>query len=316
MLLGMVLGMGLLRLPDDTAGALLAACAMLVTVGLIDDRFELSPWARLAAQIVAAIVLMIGSNAIVVTLGAPFGGEDVWLEGFTSYGFTALSVVAAINAFNMLDGMDGLAGALAVVALAALAILAHDGGLIFALSASLVIIGAVAAFLVSNLPISVNRDVRCFMGDSGSTLLGFAVVWLVIVVSQAPAGATAPATMLWVIALPLYELVWTVIRRAIRGMSPFKPDSDHLHHLVLRAGFGARGASIIFAAIAGLLASFGIAADRLGISDVWSFTLLIVVGIIVVRLMHRAELFWKLVPMSYRPSAIAVEGQTSGGGSK
>src|SRR5690606_15547955 len=81
MLLGIVLGMGLLPLPDLTARALLAACAILVTVGLIDDRFGLSPWARLPVQMVAAIVVMVGAPAVVVTLGAPFGAEEIRLEG-------------------------------------------------------------------------------------------------------------------------------------------------------------------------------------------------------------------------------------------
>jgi UDP-GlcNAc:undecaprenyl-phosphate GlcNAc-1-phosphate transferase len=299
MLLGMVLGMGLVPLPDSTVGALLAACAILVTVGLIDDRFGLSPWTRLPVQVAATVVLIVGTQAVVVTLGAPFG-EEIRVGGALSFAFTALITVAAINAFNMLDGMDGLAGALAMVALASLAILAHDGGVAAALLASMVIMGAVAAFLVSNLPISLNRDVRCFMGDSGSTLLGFCVAWLCIVVSQGPVPAARPITMLWIVALPLFELVWTVIRRTIRGISPFKPDNGHLHHLVLQAGFGVRGAFVLFVVLAALLASFGIAVDRLGMPDSWSFILLIVAGVLIVRLLYRVDLVWKLVPQSLR----------------
>jgi UDP-GlcNAc:undecaprenyl-phosphate GlcNAc-1-phosphate transferase len=296
----MVLGMGLLPLADSTVGTLLAACAILVTVGLIDDRFGLSPWTRLPVQIAATVVLIVGTGAVVATLGAPFG-EEIRLEGTFSFAFTVLIIVAAINAFNMLDGMDGLTGALAIVALASLAILADDGGVVAALSASIVIMGAVAAFLVSNLPINLNRDVRCFMGDSGSTLLGFSVAWLCIVVSQhGPAPAAKPVTMLWVVALPLYEFVWTVIRRTIRGISPFKPDNGHLHHLVLEAGFGVRGAFVLFVVLAVLLASFGIAVDRLGMPDSWSFALLIVAGVLIVRLLYRAELVWKLLPRSSR----------------
>jgi UDP-GlcNAc:undecaprenyl-phosphate GlcNAc-1-phosphate transferase len=299
MLLGMVLGMGLVPLSDLMAGTLLAAGAMLVTVGLIDDRFGLSPWIRLGVQLVAAVLLVVGAGAVVATLGAPFG-EEIVLEGTLSYAFTVFIIVAAINAFNMLDGMDGLAGALAMVALASLAILARDGGIVAALSASLVIMGAVGAFLVSNLPIRLNRDVRCFMGDSGSTLLGFSVAWLCIVVSQGPAPAAKPITMLWIVALPLYELSWTVIRRTIRGISPFKPDNGHLHHLVLQSGFGVRGAFVLFVVLAVLLASFGLAIDWLGISDSWSFTLLVVAGVLIVRLLYRVELVWKLIPASLR----------------
>jgi UDP-GlcNAc:undecaprenyl-phosphate GlcNAc-1-phosphate transferase len=299
MLLGMVLGMGLVPLPDSTVGTLLAACAILVTVGLIDDRFGLSPWTRLPVQIAATVVLILGTQTLITTFGAPLG-EEISLEGAVAFVFTVLVIVAAINAFNMLDGMDGLAGALAMVALVSLAILAQDGGIATAVAASAVIMGAVAAFLISNLPISVNRDVRCFMGDSGSTLLGFSVAWLCILVSQGPAPAANPVTMLWIVALPLYEFSWTVIRRTIRGISPFKPDNGHLHHLVLQAGFGVRGAFVLFVVLAILLASFGIALDRLGISDSWSFLSLVLAGILIVRLLYRVDLIWKVLPRRMR----------------
>jgi UDP-GlcNAc:undecaprenyl-phosphate GlcNAc-1-phosphate transferase len=233
-------------------------------------------------------------------MGAPFGGEDIYLEGWFSYTFTILCTIAAINAFNMLDGMDGLAGAMALVALAALAFLSLDSGLIVSLAISLVFIGAIVAFLLANFPMKMNRHVHCFMGDSGSTLLGFAVAWGVIHVSQSPLQAAEPVTMLWIVALPLYELFSTVIRRGSRGISPFRSDTEHLHHILQRSGFGVRGAFAIFVALATLLAAFGITIDYLGVSDGWSFTLLIVAGICVVRLMYKAHLIWKLVPESFR----------------
>ena len=299
MLLGMVLGMGLVPLPDQTSGTLLAACAILVTVGLIDDRFGLSPWIRLPAQITAALMLILGARAVVTTLGAPFG-EPLQLEGMASYAITVVSVIAAINAFNMLDGMDGLAGALAMVAVAALAILANQSGNFVALAFSVVIMSAVAAFLMSNLPMDANRHHRCFMGDSGSTLLGLSVAWLCIEVSQGPTPAARPVTMLWIVAIPLFDLCWTVIRRTIRGVPPFRSDQGHLHHMVLGAGFGEKGAFILFVVIAVLLASFGIMLDRVGVADSWSLALLVVAGILTVILLSHPERIWKLVPPAFR----------------
>lgn len=300
MLLGMVLGLGILPLPHATTGSLLAACAILVTVGLIDDRFSLSPWARLPVQVVAAIVVMIGTRAAVETLGTPFGTGEIRLDGMFSYVFTVLVTVGAINAFNMLDGMDGLAGALAMVALGALAIVANDGEMIVALSASVVLMGVVGAFLVANLPISLNRELRCFMGDSGSTLLGFCVAWLCVDVSQAPISAAQPVTILWIVALPLFDLFWTVIRRTLRGISPFKPDNGHLHHLVLRAGFSERGAFTLIVLLSIILASFGLVIDWLGVPDVGSFALLVLVGVFVVRLLYRTDFISKLAPKVVR----------------
>jgi UDP-GlcNAc:undecaprenyl-phosphate GlcNAc-1-phosphate transferase len=300
MFIGVVLGIGLVPLPAESGAAFLAACALLVTIGLLDDRFDLSPWTRLPAQIAAATVLMFGSQAFVSSIGSPLGADAIAFGGYWSYIATILVTIAAINAFNMLDGMDGLAGAMAIIALSALAYLGWTGSLPVEAAISMVVIGAVAGFLMFNLPARFNRQKRCFMGDAGSTLLGFAVAWLCIKVSQGEARAASPVTMLWIVALPLYELVWSTVRRIVRGVSPFRPDDKHFHHMVLKAGFGVRGAFGLFVTIGGALAAFGIAADRVGLSETASFILLIIAGILVTRLMYRADLLWSLVPLALR----------------
>jgi UDP-GlcNAc:undecaprenyl-phosphate/decaprenyl-phosphate GlcNAc-1-phosphate transferase len=299
MFLGIVLGTGLLPLTDASGAAFLAACTILVTVGLIDDRFDLSPWARLPVQIVAAIVLMLGSGAMVTTLGDPMSTGPLELSSFGAPLFTIVITIAAINAFNMLDGMDGLAGATALIALIALAVVSGTS-LSSATGVSLVLIGSVCAFLIFNLPTRLNRPMRCFMGDAGSTLLGFAVAWVCIQVSQGKAPAAAPVTTLWIVAMPLYELVWSTVRRLIRGVSPFQADSDHFHHLLLKSGFGVRGAFAIFVGLAAALAVVGLAADHYGIPDHYSFGLLVIAGAGVILLLCRADLLWKLLPESVR----------------
>jgi UDP-GlcNAc:undecaprenyl-phosphate GlcNAc-1-phosphate transferase len=308
MLLGIVLGLGILPLPGWASGTLLAACAMLVTVGLLDDRFDLSPWTRLSVQIAASLTLILGAGATLNTLGAPFG-QPILLQGSVSYAVTAICMIAAVNAFNMLDGLDGLAGALAMVALIALAYLASQGGHSVALAVSVVIMAAVAAFLLSNLPIELNRNVRCFMGDSGSTLLGISVAWLCVEVSQTAAPAARPVTMLWIVAIPLFDLFWTVIRRSIRGIPPFRSDQGHFHHLVLQAGFGVKGAFILLVLIAALLATFGIAVDQAGIPDSMSLALLIIAAALTVKLLNSPDLLWKLVPPALRHKRRTVPGR-------
>src|SRR5690606_14151438 len=187
MLLGIILGLGLIPMPEMTARSFLAASALLVVVGLLDDRFDLSPWTRLPVQSAAALLLIAGSDAAITTLGGSFGG----LDGLGSYAVTFVVIIAAINAFNMLDGMDGLAGAMGIVAVSTIAFLALDVGASVFAATALTILGAVAAFLISNVPASFNRGMRCFMGDSGSTLLGLAVAWLSIKISQPPVEAAS-----------------------------------------------------------------------------------------------------------------------------
>ena len=302
MFLGIVLGMGLSQLPGDSSGAFLAACAILVTVGLIDDRFELSPWTRLAGQIAAAVVLVIGSGAMVVTLGNPFGAGLVHFSEYGAIAFTIFIVIAAINAFNMLDGTDGLAGTVALTSFLAIAFVSYTAGLIMPLSISLVMIGAVGAFLLFNVPLRENATARCFMGDAGSTLLGFSVAWLCIQISQGVTRPVTSVTTLWFVALPLYELVWSTIRRVIRGGSPFKADTDHFHHLLLKAGFGPRGAFAVFATLTSVLAGVGLLCRHFELSDRASLLLLAVLGCATVRLMYRARVLWALVPASVRRS--------------
>ncbi len=300
MFLGIVLGVGLVPLPGASAGSFLAACAILVTIGLIDDRFDLSPWTRLPGQIAAAIVLMIGSGAMVVSLGNPFGMGVVNFSEYGAVAFTIFIVIAAINAFNMLDGTDGLAGTVALMTFLAIAFVSYTSGLMLPLTISLVMIGAVCAFLFFNVPLRENATAECFMGDAGSTLLGFSVAWLCIQISQ---GSTAPVTSvttLWFVALPLYELVWSTIRRVIRGVSPFKADTDHFHHLLLKAGFGPRGAFAVFTTLTCILAGAGLICRHYELADRTSLLLLALLGCATIRLMYRARVLWALVPPSIR----------------
>lgn len=299
MYLGVVLGIGLLPEADAATGPFLAACTVLVTVGLIDDRFDLSPWARLPAQITAGVVLVAGAGALVTTMGDPFGTGIVTLSSGGAAAFTLLTIIAAINAFNMLDGMDGLAGATALTALIALSVMSW-GADPAPVSIGFVVGGSICAFLLFNLPTHVNRPLRCFMGDAGSTLLGFCVAWLCIRVSQGHGKSVAPVTTLWAVAMPLYELFWTTLRRALHGVSPFKADTSHFHHLLLKAGFGVRGAFAVFVGLAALLAIVGIVLSNLDVPDVYSFVLLIVAGVAVVSLMYRADVLWRIIPDSLR----------------
>jgi UDP-GlcNAc:undecaprenyl-phosphate/decaprenyl-phosphate GlcNAc-1-phosphate transferase len=300
MFLGIVLGVGLLPLPGGSPGAFLAACAILVTVGLIDDRFDLSPWTRLPGQIVAAIVLIIGSGAVVVTLGNPFGTGAVYFSEYSAIAFTVFIIIAAINAFNMLDGTDGLAGTVALTSFLAIAYVSYSAGLMMPLTISLVMIGAVCAFLLFNVPLRQNGTAECFMGDAGSTLLGFSVAWLCIQISQGITRPVTSVTALWFVALPLYELVWSTIRRVIRGVSPFKADTDHFHHLLLKAGFGPRGVFAVFVTLTCVLAGVGLLCRHYQLADRTSLVLLALLGFATIRLMYRARLLWTLVPESVR----------------
>jgi UDP-GlcNAc:undecaprenyl-phosphate GlcNAc-1-phosphate transferase len=209
--------------------------------------------------------------------------------------------MGAINAFNMLDGMDGLAGTMAFIALLALAILGTSIGDGSITSTSLVVCGAVTAFLIFNIPAKFNRRFRCFMGDAGSTLLGFLLACMCISISQGDAGGTvSPTTTLWLVAIPLFELLWTTLRRLLRGRSPFHPDRAHFHHKLLDAGFGVRGAFLVLVCIGSFFALAGIAIEVLDISDSVSFAVWLCAGAGLGVLMNNAQVLWFILPRALR----------------
>lgn len=308
MFIGVVFGMGMVPLPGVIGGAYLAACATLVTIGLVDDRFNLSPWTRLPGQVSATLILILGAGVAVTNLGDPFGTGPIHLSGYGSVGFTVLIVTASINAFNMLDGLDGLAGSVALTCLLAFAYLSWTSRLLVASAVSVVLIGAIAAFLVFNLPIRLNRSLRCFMGDAGSTLLGLSIAWLCIQISERPQPVVSPVTILWIVALPLYELVWSTARRVVRGVSPLKADANHFHHLILRAGFGVRDAFLACVGLTIIFACIGLAFDHYRVSDRVSFLLLVVFGAATIRMMYRAKLAWLVLPNARRRFEVSWPG--------
>jgi UDP-GlcNAc:undecaprenyl-phosphate GlcNAc-1-phosphate transferase len=309
MFLGCVLGLGLLPVNPFISAPLLSAAALVVLVGMLDDRFELSPYARLTAHLAAALmVLSTTSGLTITTLGSPFGSSAVVFSAGQAAAFTCVAVVGAINAFNMLDGMDGLAGTMAFIALVSLAALGAVIGDASTANVAMVSAGAVLAFLFFNIPASFNRSFRCFMGDSGSTFLGFLLACMFINVSQGEGPKISPTTALWVVAIPLYELLWTTLRRALRGRSPFYPDRAHFHHKLLDAGFGVRGAFFVLICVGLLYAAAGVVIHSLELHDGISFALWLLTGLGTAILMHNARVLWFIVPHRLRPRPSIPEG--------
>jgi UDP-GlcNAc:undecaprenyl-phosphate GlcNAc-1-phosphate transferase len=200
----------------------------------------------------------------------------------------------------MLDGMDGLAGTMAFNALIALTVLSSLTGDIAVGSISIVLCGAVLAFLIFNIPAKFNRPFRCFMGDAGSTLLGFLLACLCISASQGVGPKVSPTTTLWIVAIPLYELLWTTFRRLLKGRSPLQPDRSHFHHKLLDAGFGVRGAFFVLICIGVLLSAAAVAIYYFEVPDALSFALWLLSGLGMIVLMHNARVLWLVVPARLR----------------
>jgi len=212
---------------------------MFVLLGLLDDRFALSALLRLGVQILGAWIMVWFGDLAVHYVGAPFGADMVIFESWMATLLCLLLVAGAINAMNMVDGIDGLAGSLSLVGFVGVALVAFSSADAAVLAIAVTVAGAVMAFLAFNLPLGFNHHLRTFMGDAGSMFIGFTLSWCLVALSQNPDSVVSPVTLLWFIAMPIYDMCSTAAGRLVQGLSPFHADTTHFHHALLRRGLKA-----------------------------------------------------------------------------
>ncbi|EDQ2460817.1 UDP-phosphate N-acetylglucosaminyl 1-phosphate transferase [Salmonella enterica subsp. enterica serovar Paratyphi B] len=237
----------------------LICAGVLVFVGAMDDRFDISVKIRAVVQAVIAVVMMVIAKLHLGSLGYIFGPWELVLGPF-GYFLTLFAVWAAINAFNMVDGIDGLLGGLSSVSFAAMGLILWFDGQTSLAMWCFAMIAAILPYIMLNLGI-LGRRYKVFMGDAGSTLIGFTVIWLLLETTQGKIHSISPVTALWIIAIPLMDMVAIMYRRLRKGMSPFSPDRQHIHHLVMRAGFTSRQAFVLITLAAAILAGVGVTAE-------------------------------------------------------
>lgn len=237
----------------------LICAGVLVFVGAMDDRFDISVKIRAVVQAVIAVVMMVIAKLHLGSLGYIFGPWELVLGPF-GYFLTLFAVWAAINAFNMVDGIDGLLGGLSSVSFAAMGLILWFDGQTSLAMWCFAMIAAILPYIMLNLGI-LGRRYKVFMDDAGSTLIGFTVIWLLLETTQGKTHSISPVTALWIIAIPLMDMVAIMYRRLRKGMSPFSPDRQHIHHLVMRAGFTSRQAFVLITLAAAILAGVGVTAE-------------------------------------------------------
>jgi UDP-GlcNAc:undecaprenyl-phosphate GlcNAc-1-phosphate transferase len=245
----------------------LSCAGVLVFVGALDDRFDISVKIRASIQALIGIVMMFVGKLYLLSLGYIFGSWEMVLGPF-GYFLTLFAVWAAINAFNMVDGIDGLLGGLSCVSFAAMGIILYFDGQLSLAMWCFAMIAAILPYILLNLGI-LGRRYKVFMGDAGSTLIGFTVIWVLLETTQGQTHPISPVTALWIIAIPLMDMIAIMYRRLRKGMSPFSPDRQHIHHLIMRAGFTSRQAFVLITAAAALLASIGVAAEYIHFIPEW-----------------------------------------------
>lgn len=219
---------------------------IIFVMGFADDILQLHYRIRLIVQTIVVLIMALVSGVVLTDLGSIFPGE-VLVLGFFAIPFTLFATIGGINALNMIDGIDGLSGSISLtslVLLGAVALVADnrpDYIIVIALA------GGTVGFLFFNLRRKLQPRARVFLGDNGSMLLGFLIAWLLIDLSQGSNRAMAPVTALWLFSIPLMDTISIMLRRVWQHKSPFEPDHNHLHHILLDAGY--RVGDVIFTVI-------------------------------------------------------------------
>ncbi|MCM2679503.1 UDP-N-acetylglucosamine--undecaprenyl-phosphate N-acetylglucosaminephosphotransferase [Echinimonas agarilytica] len=244
----------------------LVCSGILVVIGALDDKFDVPATARLSIQTLVSLAMMIGTGLSLSYFGDIVGLGNIEL-GFLAVPVTVLAIVTAINAFNMVDGIDGLLGVHSLVAVGGIvSLMLFSGGHPF-LPVAVAIVGALIPYLTFNLCFTSASGKKIFMGDAGSMLIGFAVVWLLIESTHGDNISFRPITAVWLIALPLMDSVSTIMRRIRKKQSPFKPDRTHLHHLFQRMGFTGRQALVIIGFMALAIGTVGVVGELLAVPE-------------------------------------------------
>jgi UDP-GlcNAc:undecaprenyl-phosphate GlcNAc-1-phosphate transferase len=266
--LGIALGLlfsSLLFIPLSNLRGLYAGIVLLVVVGFFDDFRELNHRWKFVAQFFAVVMMIYFSRTSLRSFGDLLTVGPLHL-GIAGLPLTVFCAVGVVNAVNMIDGLDGLCGGVSLIASCSFAILAYINSQPELVLLSLALAGAVTGFLRYNWYPS-----KLFLGDGGSLLLGFALVFLSIAITQKQGSIVPPVAALLVLSFPVADAVTVMIKRAVKGRSPFYADNTHFHHILLLLGYCKKSADTNIFAVCGLLSVTAILGTIFAVPEAYLF---------------------------------------------
>lgn len=270
---GMAFVLGLRYVDDSRLLSMLLGGMLLVLMGVCDDRRGLSQRLRFAVQIMACCLMIFGAGVMLHDFGQLLWPGTLQLGWFT-IPVTIFCVVGVTNAINMIDGMDGLSASLALVTVAGFAVAVTVSGQSLAAAPEIpALAGGLCAYLLFNLRLPWRTRAWAFFGDAGTLLLGFVLGWVLVEQSQGSERTIAPVTALWLLAVPLIDTVFVMIKRRQNGMSMIEADREHLHHAFLRSGWSVNATLIAMVLAAIVLAAFGLLMEWSGVPEYVSYGL-------------------------------------------
>lgn len=236
--------------------AVLIGGTLIYAMGVVDDLTDLDARIKFAFQtFVAVLMYFMGLRIDFVT--NYFGGGGHWQFG-TAVGFvvTVLWIVGITNTINLIDGLDGLAAGVAAIAALSIAYVAYIHGDRYGMMVVCVGMMAIAGSSLGFLPYNF-YPAKLFMGDSGSLFLGFMIAIFAVISPLKRSTLLAVIVPVLVLGIPIFDTAFAILRRIVSGKPIMSPDKEHLHHHLMRLGYGQRRAVLM---IYGICAIMGMAA--------------------------------------------------------
>ena len=225
--LGFLLGYMLFCSQTPQMISILIGSFILILVGIIDDINPVKPLFKFSGQLIAAIIVVYYGNIIMQDVSA----YGLYINfGFLARPITILFIISIINCLNLIDGLDGLAGGIATIFFATISFIISIMGIYNGLDASLslIMIGATLGFLIYNF-----HPAKVFMGDSGSMFLGYMIA-VISLLGFKNVSLTSFLIPVLILAIPILDTFFAILRRLLKGESFAKADKEHFHHQILK----------------------------------------------------------------------------------
>ena len=228
---------------------ILIGAVIIVATGVIDDIISLRYWVKLIAQIAAAAVAVAHGVVIEVLMNPNiFSENEALVLGFLSVPITIIWIVGITNSVNLIDGLDGLAcgvSSISSVTMLVAALMMGEGNVAVMLAA---LVGACIGFIPYNF-----NPAKIFMGDTGALLLGYVLATVSVMSMFKFYAIISFVVPILALALPLFDTLFAIIRRLLKGQNPMTPDRGHLHHRLIDMGLSQKQAVAVLYSLSAML---------------------------------------------------------------
>ena len=228
--LGFLLGYMIYGTPSAIMNSVLIGSFIIVLTGVVDDIKPLDAKTKFIGQLIASLIIVFYGHLLINDLSA--FNINIDFDWYISYPITIFFILGCINCMNLIDGLDGLSSGLSAIYFLTIGIIAcFKGNIGLDLVITFVMLGSVLGFLVHNF-----HPATIFAGDSGSMFMGF-IIAVVALLGFKNVTLTSLIVPLFILAIPICDTVFAIIRRLLKGESISTPDKFHIHHQLLNRNF-------------------------------------------------------------------------------